>query len=1075
MLKVKYNDPYSDTLDAFSRREKLLVDLDETLLDEEELPPNFHHLDLPFEFELPEPPAHITSDLMRTATRLANLLPPSSSLKAGINLHPRSPDAPPPGPPLPSPLPCEQTTTYILQAELEYIQFILGIPTLQTRTVSVTIDPFVVYDPRHIPLLIQPDAKRWRSAPGDTPLEYEIEISSTTLGPADKFRFTYRLAVHREAANKGVRIKKVSLLLREHRWIGSVGGRVVRLSSEVTRWESKEDSFEGAETGLRGAMELEELRPRRKIADGWWEGQLSGSNGSGGYRSSRDARPGPGGEGWNSDSVGGLGSGFGRQRYAAALVGGSNAYSDDVTSVPRANGRAHMFADGWSSGPGGDGLYAEIETVLQAPDFGWYVPSTPRNVNTSLLYPPLDDPPYAHLEVRHSLQVRIELKEVEDPIVLECNCTMASIGKKECEELLDEIPHMMPNLDYDKLCGQDVWLPTYSKRDPFLGGGGDGSSENEEVADGAVASGSGKQRRRRARQENGELAEHGGSDLDQDTPKDSPSSESSSPTYVRKRALSASTSSSVIPVRALSFSSGSEGIPTPSTMKHIASSSSIASATWSSSSAAASALPSSSSSLNNLNNSTSNPVSSTQPYPSPPKPSSADATLSQQHQQHSLVQDTVTPLGTPPGSPSTSTVVTPTRSQHHHQQHEHASSTSSSTPTAATQEMPMQTPERNGKHHQQPNNLEENFNEEEEEEEEEDLTIDHPLKPSKLTNADILSSPFSPIPFSPSFTSLSNLYNQPPRPPSSASSIPNHVLNAALYNHPNFRPGTPSSQQGLPSPALPPATNLTTTNTPLSTLSSTLFTLPPWMQRNSSNRSDASNQSSSATGLLLQSPTVGPSGGSASGNGAGVGSSSSSSVYWTRHNSNPNSHHDLANTSDRGSLHESLQSRNGYLSRLPSTIKPQHRRHHHHHHHHLHSHSGATHQNGFHSATETENDDGYDDNDDNASLYSYTTSSYQPFIPKPRKSVRRNGQEELLLDEEDVVEGDFEASLEQRERDTELRMALEEAMGSVMDLGQTEGGSGGMEMNNGREGKVESQMGRREKGKGKEKVNVDDE
>ncbi|KAJ3411585.1 hypothetical protein HDV05_002005 [Chytridiales sp. JEL 0842] len=536
LLKTKFMDPHSDSIDSYTHRDKLLVDLDETLLDDETLQVPVEGLHIPFEFEMPEPPASVTSDLMRTATRIANLLPPSSTFGHPIPPHllkSRSPDAPPLPPPFPNPPPAQAKITYALHVDCWEIATTLGIQHLKHHEHTRFLDPFVVYDPRLIPLLLQPDSKRWRSAPGDYPCEYEIEISATTLGPSEKFRVAYRLAVHRDAAKEGVRLGKVKVLLREHRWVGSQGGRMVRVSGEVTRWEADEGvdfkergegrggrgtrNGAGGGGGGGGGLEMADLRPRRKMAEGWDGG------------------------GWASLYANGHEpSDTAQRRWATRMAGGGNLNTYDTLHVPRANGRVHPFADGWSSGPGGDGLYAEGDMILQTPDLNFYVPSTPRNVNTSLLYPPLSSPPYASIEVRHSIQVRIELENWKEPIVLECNANMASIGKRECEVLLDDVPHLMPSLDYDKLFGQDVWLPSYTKRDEFLCGKPGDDGEEEEL-----------------------------------TPVGSPSSISSSPIYGRRqRPLSGSTSSSILPIRNESFSSSSEYSPS---IKHVGSQSSLVS------------------------------------------------------------------------------------------------------------------------------------------------------------------------------------------------------------------------------------------------------------------------------------------------------------------------------------------------------------------------------------------------------------------------------------------------------------------------------------------------------------------
>ncbi|KAJ3307205.1 hypothetical protein HDU76_004673 [Blyttiomyces sp. JEL0837] len=71
------------------------------------------------------------------------------------------------------------------------------------------------------------------------------------------------------------------------------------------------------------------------------------------------------------------------------------------------------------------------------------------------------------MEIKHSFQVRLEFKNVEKPIIHECYCTLTSVGRADCEVLLDDYPELMPSLDYDKLFGNDVWLPQYTPEDPW--------------------------------------------------------------------------------------------------------------------------------------------------------------------------------------------------------------------------------------------------------------------------------------------------------------------------------------------------------------------------------------------------------------------------------------------------------------------------------------------------------------------------------------------------------------------------------------------------------------------------------
>ncbi|KAJ3332187.1 hypothetical protein HDU76_001014, partial [Blyttiomyces sp. JEL0837] len=211
-----------DIYDSVSRERQLLIPLEATLLVEESLPPETR-LELPFELELYD--ADVPSDLLRTAIRLSNLMPPSSHLLGRVLSSPMAP-------------PFEARVVYTLYAEYTEPTTPFSFAAFpRLKSCAVNVDPFVVYDPRQIPMLIQPDARRWRSAPGDSPAEYEIEISSTTLGPNDVFRFSYRSAVSARDAALGVRLLRVVLVLREHRTLGCVSGKMVKGSVDICRWD----------------------------------------------------------------------------------------------------------------------------------------------------------------------------------------------------------------------------------------------------------------------------------------------------------------------------------------------------------------------------------------------------------------------------------------------------------------------------------------------------------------------------------------------------------------------------------------------------------------------------------------------------------------------------------------------------------------------------------------------------------------------------------------------------------------------------------------------------------------------
>ncbi|KAJ1327344.1 hypothetical protein BSLG_010686 [Batrachochytrium salamandrivorans] len=63
----------------------------------------------------------------------------------------------------------------------------------------------------------------WRSSPGMVPIEYDIEVGPIVLGPNDPIRFAYRMIVDNESARQGVRVSKVSFILKETHILGKIG------------------------------------------------------------------------------------------------------------------------------------------------------------------------------------------------------------------------------------------------------------------------------------------------------------------------------------------------------------------------------------------------------------------------------------------------------------------------------------------------------------------------------------------------------------------------------------------------------------------------------------------------------------------------------------------------------------------------------------------------------------------------------------------------------------------------------------------------------------------------------------
>ncbi|KAJ3110943.1 hypothetical protein HK100_002863 [Physocladia obscura] len=530
--------------------EKVLVFLSETLLANETLAPE-SEIQIPFQLQLPDPdPKH--ANLVRQTVRLSNLPIPAGRIKGFTSYG----------------APFETFTKYSLYAEIEGEKHIPSLSqslasflttatapattaTKFTAKETVDVAPFVVHDPRQLPLVMLPDGKRWRSAPGDTPLEYEIELSATTVGPSDSLSLLYRLAVARDAAANGVRVKKVVLVLREHRTLGTTISHLIppsykcaRSSTEITRWEfyeqrlgnASDDSLNADDFGfeVEGDSPVEFLAPTSVLALGSNDNSsmnddtnipslqsglqqfvpsqantasprlkvskivnrrkppnASASSNANTNTINQQQQQTQIHRAFNAGTVE-----MNELRPRRKLADGMSSYnpshflSTNASSYDHTSGSSALsitsprFADGWSSGPGGDGLYVENQVQIQFPSNYAVTPDTFKPPpDPSLIYPN----PHAHIyasvpfvDVKHTLQVRVEMHGYERAIVHECWCVVASVGRRECVSLLEERADLMPTLDYDKVFGGEmVWVPAYERVDSFLGAN---SSNNESAS-----------------------------------------------------------------------------------------------------------------------------------------------------------------------------------------------------------------------------------------------------------------------------------------------------------------------------------------------------------------------------------------------------------------------------------------------------------------------------------------------------------------------------------------------------------------------------------------------------------------
>ncbi|KAJ3157791.1 hypothetical protein HDU89_000170 [Geranomyces variabilis] len=407
VLKGKASCMYVDPKDAIdlSTREDVLLYRTVDLLTEAEAVPCNTVVQIPFEIPFPPDPDPDSLPPPPPGTSPSpHLLPPSMTFfgrqAASVNTY-------------------QGRITYEVTATLiEVPTSILGMIPLSpaTHVVTNSLSPFTVYDPRLLPTLLHPDIRRWRSAPGAIPVEYDIEVGSMAMGPGDTLRFAYRIVVASDSVRKGVRIKKVALALREHHMVGeqTCQGRV----------DDPYDPVERTGTKVKGYTELlrwEQAEESAPVNDDAFEL----SNMSSSFSSHR--------------------RGHIRGRPATA----------EKSPLPRPGFICR----------GGDGLYAESEMLLKIPPAGSFAPTTAKIAQP----PPV---PYnygadlpALVEVRHTLQVTIEFTGA-DKLVMESGCVLASVGREDCGRMLDRDPEIAPPLDYDKIVGgADVWVPEYAERD----------------------------------------------------------------------------------------------------------------------------------------------------------------------------------------------------------------------------------------------------------------------------------------------------------------------------------------------------------------------------------------------------------------------------------------------------------------------------------------------------------------------------------------------------------------------------------------------------------------------------------
>ena len=68
------------------------------------------------------------------------------------------------------------------------------------------------------------------------------------------------------------------------------------------------------------------------------------------------------------------------------------------------------------------------------------------------------------LEIHHSIKVTVELQGAEK-FTIESSVIVSSVSRNNCLKVLEQIPEIVPALDYERVMGTDVWVPEYAEKD----------------------------------------------------------------------------------------------------------------------------------------------------------------------------------------------------------------------------------------------------------------------------------------------------------------------------------------------------------------------------------------------------------------------------------------------------------------------------------------------------------------------------------------------------------------------------------------------------------------------------------
>ena len=122
------------------------------------------------------------------------------------------------------------------------------IPLLNATAKTFVDIEFKPYDPRLIVNMMHPTPRQWKSHIGQIPLEYDIQIDTHTVGRGDNIKLKYKLLLNSTFADIGLRVHKVSVMLKEFHFVGDA--RCCALDDEDGNW------FHGQAHRVMGTVEF---------------------------------------------------------------------------------------------------------------------------------------------------------------------------------------------------------------------------------------------------------------------------------------------------------------------------------------------------------------------------------------------------------------------------------------------------------------------------------------------------------------------------------------------------------------------------------------------------------------------------------------------------------------------------------------------------------------------------------------------------------------------------------------------------------------------------------------------------